>query len=64
MSEKPEKDIDEIFAAGVEVDQALQEAFRDVVRRHRIEGRKMVVWRDGQVCHVSPEEFESENEAA
>lgn len=64
MSEKPKRDIDEIFASGVEVDQAVQEAFLDAVRRHRIEGRKMVIWRDGQVCLVSPEEFESGNEAA
>jgi nicotinamidase-related amidase len=64
MSDRDSKDIDEIFAEGVEVDQAVQEAFRDAVRRHRLEGRKMVIWRDGKVCHVSPEELESAEEAA
>ena len=34
MSGEGSKDISKIFAQGVEIDKALQEAFRDVVRRH------------------------------
>lgn len=54
------KSVDQIFAEGDEIDQAMREAFAEVVRTHKRDQRLMVVWRDGQVCHVSPEEFEEQ----
>ena len=32
---------------------AFKEAIREVVREHRRDGRKLAVWRNGKVMHIS-----------
>jgi hypothetical protein len=43
---------------------ALREAMWDVIQEHRRLGLPLVIWRDGQVVHISPEEAEAEYLAA
>jgi hypothetical protein len=41
-----------------EITKALQEAGRDAWRRHKALGHPIVIWRDGRVVTVPPEEIE------
>lgn len=41
-----------------EITEALQEAARDAWRRHKALGHPIVIWRDGKVVTVPPEEIE------
>ncbi len=44
--------------------QALRDAARKVVAEHKRLGIPLVIWRDGKVVEISPEEAEAEYEAA
>lgn len=44
------------------VDRALQKAVRDAVRRHKLLGNPVAVWRDGSVLWIPPEQIEVEDE--
>ncbi len=44
--------------------QALREAVWDVIVEHKRLGLPLVVWRDGKVVHMPPEEAEAEYLAA
>jgi hypothetical protein len=44
--------------------QALREAVWDVIVEHKRLGLPLVVWRDGKVVHIPPEEAEAEYLAA
>ena len=57
MTEPPKKDIDAIFADGTEIDRALKEAVREAVRRHKLLGNPVAVWRDNKVCWLQPDEI-------
>ena len=39
---------------------ALEEAVADVIAEHKRLGLPLVIWRDGKVVHISPEEAEAE----
>lgn len=43
--------------AGIE--RACIAAARDAVRLHRFHGLPLVIWREGQVVEISPDEFEA-----
>lgn len=58
MSEPPRTDIAAIFAEGTQIDEALRLAVREAVRRHKLLGNPIAVWRDGKVCWLKPEEIE------
>src|SRR5205814_4354360 len=53
----PAKDIDRIFADGALVDEAVQTASHVAVDADRRAGRSLVVFRDGRIDHVSPDEL-------
>lgn len=57
MSDQPRKDIDAIFADGTEIDKAIKRAVREAVRRHKLLGNPVAVWRDNQVCWLQPDEI-------
>jgi len=40
------------------VQEALAQARRDMVRRHRLLGIPLVIWRDGKVSQVPADEFD------
>jgi hypothetical protein len=48
----------------VEALQALRDAVWGVIQDHKLRGRSLVVWRDGRVVEISPEEAEAEYLAA
>ena len=58
MSLPENKDIDRIFREGVLIDRALAVGVRDALLRHKRLGESIVVWRDGRVVWVPPEEIE------
>lgn len=54
---EPGKDIGEIIADGTALDRAMVAAQRAAVRRHRLLGVPVVIWRDGQVAIVAADEI-------
>ena len=40
----------------------MRQAVRDTVREHKLLGQPIVVWRDGKVVWIPPEEIELEEE--
>jgi hypothetical protein len=47
-----------IFTTPGLIDAAMQKAARQAVRRHKLLGESIAVWRDGKVVIVPPEEIE------
>jgi hypothetical protein len=62
MSERPKRDIDAIFAEGTEIDRALAKAVREAIRRHKLLGNPIAIWRDNQVVWLQPDEIEVPDE--
>jgi len=60
MPEKAEtpKDIAQLFEEGTEIDRALRLGVRDALIMHKKLGFPIVVWQDGQIVWVPPEEIE------
>jgi len=57
MKETNEKDIDQIFAEGTLIDQALNKAVREAVLQHKRAGNPVAAWRDGKTIWLKPEEI-------
>jgi hypothetical protein len=58
MTNREPKDIRKIFREGTLIDEAMSAAVRDAVQLHKEKGLPMVVWRDGEIVWISPEEAE------
>lgn len=58
MTSKEPKDISAIFSDDKLVENALNAAVRDAVQLHKEKGLPMVVWRNGKIVWISPEEAE------
>ena len=57
MTDPAKKDIDAIFAEGTAIDRALEKAVYEAVRRHKLLGNPIAVWRDNKVCWLQPDEI-------
>ena len=57
MKKKSEKSIDEIFKEGSLIDKALKKAVQEALVRHKQAGNPIVVWRDGKIIWLKPEEI-------
>ncbi|MDP2992331.1 MAG: hypothetical protein Q8O04_02305 [Deltaproteobacteria bacterium] len=57
MGKKREKSIDEIFAEGTLIDKALREGVQEALIIHKKLGNPIVVWRDGKIVRIRPEEI-------
>ena len=57
MKKKSEKSIDEIFKEGSLIDKALKKAVQEALVRHKQAGNPIVVWRDGKIVWLKPEEI-------
>ncbi len=57
MSKPKAKDIQRMFLTGTEIDEALAAAAREARRRHKLLGHPIVVWQDGQVVRIPPEQI-------
>lgn len=55
------RDIDSIFAEGTLIDEALRQAAREAIRRHRQMGLPLAVYRDGRIVWISAEALEAED---
>jgi len=55
MTNEPDIDINALFEQGTPIDEAMNEAVREVVRRHRQTGQPLAVWRNGRVELIPPE---------
>jgi hypothetical protein len=51
-------DIARVFATPGLVDAAMKRGVREALRRHKLLGESIAVWRDGKVVIVPPEEIE------
>ncbi len=57
MKKKSEKSIDEIFRDGSLIDKALKKAVQEALALHKQTGNPIVVWRDGKIVWLKPEEI-------
>lgn len=53
----PVVDVDQICQDGTQIDAAVERAAREARLRHKQMGVPLVVWRDGQVVEIPPEEI-------
>jgi hypothetical protein len=57
MKEAAKDKIDELFADGTAIDQALRRAVREALQRHRQAGFPVSAWREGKIVWIPPEEI-------
>lgn len=57
MKKKSEKSIDEIFRDGSLIDKALKKAVQESLALHKQTGNPIVVWRDGKIVWLKPDEI-------
>lgn len=55
MSTTSSVDIAEAFKRGTPIDEAMNEAVRQAVERHRQAGAPLVVWQNGRVARIDAE---------
>jgi DhnA family fructose-bisphosphate aldolase class Ia len=55
MTPEPTVDIDAAFELGTPIDEAMNEAVAEAVRKHQQAGMPLVVWRNGRVEHIPAE---------
>jgi hypothetical protein len=53
----PHKAIDRFLANGAHIDRIMRDAVRQALSRHKRLGQSIVVWRDGHVVEIPPEEI-------
>jgi hypothetical protein len=58
MSDRPKPDIDALMADGKVIDEAIKQAVREAVRRHKLLGNPIAVWRGEKVVWLQPEEID------
>jgi hypothetical protein len=63
MPKTVKKDIWELFNDSDGMDRALAKAVREALLQHKRMGNPIVVWRDGKIVWLSPEEIEIPEEA-
>jgi isoaspartyl peptidase/L-asparaginase-like protein (Ntn-hydrolase superfamily) len=52
-----DKNFAEAVENGKQIERAMQEAVRNALREHKRNGQYIVVWRDGKIVQVPPEEI-------
>ena len=62
MAESTNRDLEVRLADGPAIDAAIRRAVREAVRRHKLLGNPIAVWRNNQVCWLQPEEIEIPDE--
>ena len=58
MANNESVDIAKIFGDKALIDRAMNLAVRDAIQLHKEKGASMVVWRDGKIQFIAPEEAE------
>jgi hypothetical protein len=57
VKEKPRDKIAEAFSNPEKITQALAKGVRDALLKHKQAGNPIVVWRDGKIVWLDPEEI-------
>ncbi|MBM4145272.1 MAG: hypothetical protein FJ240_03215 [Nitrospira sp.] len=57
METEIKKSINEIFEEGTPIDEALKQAVRKALLRHKQAGNPVVVWQNGKMVWLKPEEI-------
>lgn len=57
MVENDVDPIDRAFAEGTPIDQGIEDGVRDALLRHKRAGNPIVVWRDGEMQWIPPEDI-------
>lgn len=57
QQQAPGIDIDEAFADGRVIDEALAKSVQEALRQHKQAGNPVVEWRDGKIVWVAPEQI-------
>ena len=57
MSDEHERDISALMRDGTKIDAAMSEAARQAALRHKQLGFPLVVWRDGKVVEIPPDQI-------
>ena len=60
MSSEKEINIPEILKDRPRVQKALRDAVQKAIRFHKLMGRPIIVWKDGKVVEIPPEEIQLE----
>ncbi|MCF6153112.1 MAG: hypothetical protein E3K38_12650 [Candidatus Kuenenia stuttgartiensis] len=58
---KTKKSIDEFFSNGREIDEALQQAVKEALLKHKKAGNPVVSWKDGKIIWIQPEDIPVED---
>lgn len=53
-------DIDALFIEGHLIDQAINDAVKKAVERHKRLSQPIVVWKDGKVVFIDPKDIDKE----
>jgi len=57
MAEALKKDIGKIIAEGTQIDEAVKQAVKEAVLRHKHAGNSIVTMKDGNMVLLKPEEI-------
>ncbi len=57
MAEALKKDIGKIIAEGTQIDEAVKQAVKEAVLRHKNAGNSIVAMKDGHMVWLKPEEI-------
>ena len=63
MANEQERDISKLFDQGTAIAQAMNAAAREAVLQHKQKGLPLVVWRDGKVVWIPPDEIEVDSDS-
>jgi len=61
MKRRSNKPIDVIFKEGTLIDKALKQGVQEALLKHKQAGNPIVVWRDGKIVWLKPEEIPVKN---
>ena len=59
-SKKGDIDIAALFIDGALIDKAINDAVREAIERHKRLSQPIVIWRDGKVLTIAPEDIDKE----
>jgi hypothetical protein len=62
MKQGDAKDIRKLFTEGTPIDEALRRGVRDALLQHKRSGNPAVVWQDGRVVWIQPEDIPIDEE--
>lgn len=57
MANTLKKDIGKIIAEGTQIDEAVKQAVKEAVLKHKLAGNSIVAMKDGQMVWLKPEDI-------